>query len=209
MSTLNVVCLYWGNKYSVDYVVKLRNMVERHLKTPHRFICITDNPDKIPKSIETMQLPDHGLTGWWNKLLLFDNKIWNFEGRVLFLDLDIVIMNDLDRYVNYNSAADFNIIDDFYFSKREYNSSVMIFNPDKMGYIWDSFDKAMTSQMHGDQNWITKCLGYSETRTFPTEWTLSFKKDKNRITADTSIVVFHGKPDPHEVDADWIKLNWC
>jgi hypothetical protein len=43
MELVNVVCLYWGNKYKTDYVKVLYNMVERHLTIPHKFIIYTDH----------------------------------------------------------------------------------------------------------------------------------------------------------------------
>ena len=39
----NVVCLYWGNKYKVEYVKILYNMVQRHLTIPHKFIIYTEH----------------------------------------------------------------------------------------------------------------------------------------------------------------------
>ena len=40
---INVVCLYWGNKYKTEFVNVLYNMVERHMTVPHKFIIYTDH----------------------------------------------------------------------------------------------------------------------------------------------------------------------
>ena len=57
----NVVCLYWGNKYKVEYVKILYNMVQRHLTIPHKFIIYTEHV-KMPKivkgdNVEVRKLP--------------------------------------------------------------------------------------------------------------------------------------------------------
>ena len=33
----NIVCLYWGNKYRVEYVKTLYNMTQRNLTIPHDY----------------------------------------------------------------------------------------------------------------------------------------------------------------------------
>jgi hypothetical protein len=40
---VNVICIKWGTKYGPDYVNRLRNMVQRHLHRPHRFVCLTEH----------------------------------------------------------------------------------------------------------------------------------------------------------------------
>ena len=54
---------------------------------------------------------------------------------------------------------------------------------------------------------------------YPDEWTFSYKWhdrvdprfDRGRwdfSRGEGSIAVFHGKPNPHESDQDWVKNNW-
>ena len=50
ITNLNVCCVYWGDKFSTDYVQTLYYMVRRHLTIPHNFIVFTDNV-KLPKMI--------------------------------------------------------------------------------------------------------------------------------------------------------------
>ncbi len=54
---VNIICIKWGTKYGPDYVNKLRSMVQRHLKRPHRFVCLTDDTNGIDPSIETKPIP--------------------------------------------------------------------------------------------------------------------------------------------------------
>ena len=57
----NVVCLYWGNKYKVEYVKILYNMVQRHLTIPHKFIIYTEHTkmQKLVKgdNVEVRKIP--------------------------------------------------------------------------------------------------------------------------------------------------------
>ena len=65
-----VACVRQGTRYGTEYVYRLKSGVERYLKRPHRFICLTDRPLEIP-DVETVNIGCHDLTGWWAKMALF------------------------------------------------------------------------------------------------------------------------------------------
>ena len=71
----SVYCVNVGNKYSPDYVFRLKSMVERNLTIPHNFIIYTDHTkmQKLVKgdNVIVRKLPFHDYEGWWNKLTLF------------------------------------------------------------------------------------------------------------------------------------------
>ena len=52
-SIIDVYCVNVGDKYGPEYVFKLKSAVERHLKQPHNFWCITDKPELYPFSIKS------------------------------------------------------------------------------------------------------------------------------------------------------------
>ena len=83
MQAINVYCVNVGDKYSSEYVYKLKSAVERHLGFKHRFYCITDKTELYPFAIQSDDLP-----GYWNKLSIFKHK-----GRCLYFDLDVIIYN--------------------------------------------------------------------------------------------------------------------
>ena len=92
---LNVICLYWGDKFSTDYVQKLYYMVQRNLTIPYRFIVLTDHV-KLPKLVNCPgatfeSLPENNLEGWWNKLLMFHPYFKGMIGTYLYFDLDLYI----------------------------------------------------------------------------------------------------------------------
>ena len=48
---VNVLCIKWGTKYGSDYVNRLYRMVGRHLRRPFRFVCLTDEPERIDPAV--------------------------------------------------------------------------------------------------------------------------------------------------------------
>ena len=56
---INVLCVRFGNKYGQEYVVKLRNMVERHLNVPYKFWCLTDDPAPL-QGVHSIVRPNRG-----------------------------------------------------------------------------------------------------------------------------------------------------
>ena len=174
-------------------------MVARYLTVPHDFVCITD--DHVDVNCKCI-LPEDEDNGWWTKLTLFKDKPYGIEGKILFLDLDIVIRENIDCFVNFNS--DFAIIKDWYLPM--YNSSVFLLESGSRVNVWDSYIKnphlAKAVAKGGDQHWITL---KAQADYWPDEWVKSYKV--NNFKDEGKIVVFHGKPKPHECDG-WVKNKW-
>ena len=103
----NIVCIKWGEKFGVEYVNNLYNAVQRNLSLKHRFICLTDNPAGIVAGVETFDIPRADLKICWNKLALFDRGIYNIEGQILFLDLDVVIVKPIDDLFLFQPESEF------------------------------------------------------------------------------------------------------
>ena len=156
----NVVCLYWGNKYKVEYVKILYNMVQRHLTIPHKFIIYTEHV-KMPKivkgdNVEVRKLPFYDYSGWWNKLTLFSPKA-NLEGDCLYFDLDVVITENIDCFFTYEEDSKVVLMRDFNLSTEGFNSSIMRFNNKVMTpKVWDLYqsEKKRFDRLQGDQNVI-------------------------------------------------------
>ena len=56
-STVNVICLKFGDYYSPEYINKLYRGVKRNLSRPFRFICVTEKPEGILPEVETILFP--------------------------------------------------------------------------------------------------------------------------------------------------------
>lgn len=72
-------------------------MVCRHFKLPFNFFCITDKDGGLLPNITVIK-PTHNLTGWWNKLYMFSPLMP--KGRLIYLDLDVVIVNDITGLIS-------------------------------------------------------------------------------------------------------------
>lgn len=224
---INFVCVFYGTKYSPDYLQNLYNMVKRHLTVDHKFICFTDQkklPEQVKGDIEYRNFTARkDLNGWWNKLQLFTKEA-NLIGVNLYMDLDVVILDNIDCMAKFGHGNTFGVINDFNRTTKLFNSSVLKFNNDiATKAIWQPFldDEVNMKRNQGDQNVIShfaKRAGIAEV--MPDEWTFSAKwhnRDKPRfgkqlwtfeIPKGAKVAVFHGKPNPHESDVDWVKENW-
>ena len=220
----NVVCIKWGNKYPAEYVNRLYNMVNRNLSAPFCFICFTDDTAGLLPGIETREFYDTRLTGWWLKLELFRRDLNGIQGTVLFLDLDVVIVDNIDCLFDY-APGQFCIIQDQRI-KDAYNSSVFRFEAGEFPHVWESVcqDKSnIMTTYPGDQDWISKTV--KDATLWPSSWIISFKKQcnagadrtfgivgkflrrsglflpkgKSLLPKQALIVYFHGKPDPEDV----------
>jgi hypothetical protein len=229
----HIVCLKWGTKYSADYVNKLHNMCSRHSQQNYHFHCFTDNASGIQDGIIVHPLPNiDKLQGWWFKPWFFSDEL-PIRGTLLFLDLDVVICNNIDRFFNYEPEKDFVIIRDFNRSIREQwdrvNSSVFRLRIGSRAYQYQDFIKNKDhniKRLPGDQDWM-----YRGARPFvfwPDEWVRSYKWEmrdrrdlelrngvrvfKNigypKVDKQQSIAVFHGRPFPEDCKDPWVIENW-
>ena len=207
----NVVCVKHGTKYSPDYVNKLRAMVKRNLTLPHRFICFTEDSTGLDPDIEVLPLPNEKIDGWWFKLFLFQNPLYDLTGKTLYLDLDVVIVDNIDCFLTYSD--NFCIIQDWN-SRPErnrmfYNSSIFSFEIGKYPHVWNNFiteaEKHMKETRGGDQIWITNQI--PKATIWPSNWCLSYKKDcQNGLPENSKIIIFHGRPNPHEAH-EWQQIK--
>ena len=96
---MEIVCLKWGEKFSHKHVNRLYRMVCKNYKDNFNFVCYTENSSHINKNIEIRNLDlSDDLEKWWWKLTLF-KEIANKP--TMFLDLDVVIQNDITHYRDY------------------------------------------------------------------------------------------------------------
>jgi hypothetical protein len=223
---INVCCVYYGDKYKPEYVQILYNMVQRHLTVPHEFYCFTDHTnlfDLVTGKIHFKSFPRHDMEGWWNKLQLF-NPDTGLEGVNFYLDLDVVILKNIDCFVNWGDENTFGIVNDFGQPDTCFNSSIMKWNnKTASNIIWEPYmkDRPRWRKVQGDQNVISDLIRKQKIlKVYPDEWSQSYKWldrtqkrfHKSKWTFEQSpeakISVFHGRPNPHESDQQWVKDNW-
>tara|TARA_B100001113_G_scaffold109969_1_gene89097 strand:- start:130 stop:807 length:678 start_codon:yes stop_codon:yes gene_type:complete len=224
---MNFACVCYGDKYPVEYVQKLYNMVKRNTTIDHNFIVFTDHVKMhkmVTGDIDIRKFPEEDLSGWWNKLQLFHPDV-DLPGDTLYTDLDVVITENIDCFFTHKPEADFVGMNDFNPTTKQWNSSVMRFKSDKLNdKIWHKFmgDRpAFLRRFAGDQNLISDFI--KETPgcdSYPDSWTQSYKwydRKGNRYAksdmtyehnGESLITVFHGQPNPHESTQEWVKNAW-
>jgi hypothetical protein len=195
---INVCCVRVGDKYGREYVAVLHNMVVRSLGVPFRFWCITDDPEPIHPDIEIIP-HDPDSPGWWQKINLFSPYMpWDEGDRIVYFDLDVAIVGRLEELVETKGIIlDWNL--------PCYNSSVMVWDHGEHRDVWDKFMSGIMRELPGDQDWLTKVGGWDY---LPRDWCLSYRGLRGEFPPRGSkVIVYHGKPDPHEC-TDWTADVW-
>lgn len=173
MSRVTIACVWVkGNvPFSLQYVVTLKRMVARHLTIPHKFVCLTDRSARIP-GIEVIRVDSpKKMYGWWSKIELW--KPGRFSGRVLYLDLDTLVVDSLEPIVRYPSRLAL-IPDAGSFKSRthslvkRYNSSVMVWDAGVGDRLYENWNHDVTKRLHGDQDWIGEQIPDADK--MPIEW---------------------------------------
>ena len=224
---MNFVCVCYGDKYSVEYVQNLYNMVKRNTTIPLNFVVFTDHVKMhkmVEGDIDVRKFPENDLEGWWNKLQLFHPNT-DLPDTTLYMDLDVVITDNIDCFFTYKPEADFVGMNDFNPVTKQWNSSVIRFNQNQYhDKLWRRFYKDRPNLLRrfpGDQNLISDFIKDSPgCVSFPDSWTQSYKwydrsgtrYSRSAMTyehnGESLVTVFHGQPNPHESTQEWVKNAW-
>lgn len=244
-----VVCVYWGTKYSPDYVRRLRAAVKRWLPVEHDFYCVTAEPAVVAKAddwgVQVLTPPGiPNAPGWWQKVGLFAPGLipdcqhdpqtthgavgmyhcpdcgemvlagtGHHKRAVLYLDLDVVITGDLQELLCAKiPETGLVMAENFGPNKPQaaHNSSAMLWWNGTCHEVYNDWTVYVPAHLHGDQCWIWRRMG-DRIRDFKAGAVVSYKYDvqgKHEPPPGASVVVFHGKPDPHEVMDGWVRRHW-
>ena len=229
---VNVLCLKWGKRYPAFYVNRLYVQVKRNLSRPFRFVCVTDDPEGIDSAVDCVPFPENPQVfgrPWPNlfsKLCLFKPGFADLKGPTLFLDVDLLVIRELDRFFDYH-PGDFCIIHNWVeLRKRLFralpfigNSSCFRFDAGSDAaqrvyeiFLRDKDDKSLYDPYfnHGSQKFQTRAMREAGTVTWwPDEWVCSFKRQcippfpfnkfiVPKYPKTASIIAFHGRPDIDE-----------
>lgn len=233
---IDCACVIHGTGYDWVYVERLYNMLTKNISQGINFHVYTEHdrsvpPHMIKHCLETWPGISGPKKSWWYKMHLFNPE--HHTGNLLYFDLDTVIARDLSWIFELPTNYFWGIRDFRYLQKSTYqtiNSSVMWFNVSEFSYVWDQFLKdgvdIVTKRFQGDQDYITKAIDVNKRRHFEDRYFESYRwqcmeggydfqyrKHKApgsgvKIAPETSVVVFHGKPKPHEVTDREIVTLW-
>jgi hypothetical protein len=233
---LDCACVLHGTAYDWSYVDKLYSMLCRNLSRPINLHVYTEVTRPVPAPYIKHELVDWKFKSarqksWWYKLQMFNSQ--NHAGPLLYFDLDVVIVQNIDWLVNQNLRFLWGIRDFKTMYKphiTDINSSVMYWDTCTYDWIWQQVLEQgvnnITARFHGDQDFLSKTLNQNQIRYFTPDRIKSwrwqcldggydFKKRRwnspgagTHLDVNTDIMVFHGKPKPHEIHDHVVQRHW-
>lgn len=177
---LTATCVFVKGEYpyTSEYVTRLYAMVERWIDRPFTFHCLTDQPCRFQPPIQTIPVVKMEGFAPWTKLELF-NPEREWDGRVLYLDLDSLIVGSLAPIID--APAPFAITadpakhhtaraKDLYGRDivRKFNSSVMAWDGGTHTQLYTDWTPAVSKRLSGDQDWIGEQL--PDAHAMPRAW---------------------------------------
>lgn len=206
-SLITVVLWWWGDRYSVDHLYKMRSMLSRHLSVPHTITVISDRPMGIPSGMTFFNISETLLERKKklhnNKRLLTKNcmrRMWLYSQeadrlgeRLLQLDIDMVLTDSIDPLVNrpepfviWKGDSTKQVTNKVYRPHGwAYNATIMLLNPGSRRDVWD--------------RWFDDPIGiYKESRD------AGWDPDTNSDQAIATYLLHEREPVAHWTSADGI-----
>ncbi len=213
--TQTIISIKWGARYGPEYVNRLYRAVKKYTKRPTRFICFTEDTLGIDEGVIIYDLPEVNLPDYphsppFRKVSLWQAPLEDLDGDVLYLDLDIVICGDLDRFFDYE-PGEYCVAENWtQLGKGIGNTSCYRFPVGRYKHIFDDFNtdpEAIEQKYKISQKYISDAVGNMVY--WPSDWAVSFKHTllprwpfnffkTAKPGPNTSVVAFTGKPDPDE-----------
>lgn len=200
---LSVLTVYRsGGEFTPEYVTRLRDGVAEHLRIPHKFVCMTDDP---VDGVDCIPL-EHNYPSRYAKAEIFRPDL-PFD-RVFYIDLSTVVKGSLDEMASQSGIC---ITADFYHGGP--SQSVLLYDVGDFTDTWETWlgnpeyymeigDKAVPPDFY-DQVLLTRIphpsLRYWQD-ILPGQL-CSFKVDG--VPKWARLIKFHGQPRPHDVN--WLE----
>ncbi|MDR1426127.1 MAG: hypothetical protein LBI70_04030 [Rickettsiales bacterium] len=226
-SAKNVICIKWGSSvYSAKHVNHLYRSVLKNSSYRINFYCFTDDRRDLAEGIVPRDIPplkNVGKIGWFiyqKEVGLCDDDLGGLEGqRVLYFDLDTILVDSIDPFFELPRNDEFYIIEDWnHRNAMVGQASCYSWRVGALGYVKSHFEEhqedihrkfGSASQEYLSSKIIEK---YGKLNFWPRTWCRSFKQHclptplvpflrrfrEARIPEGTKIVCFHGKPKPED-----------
>lgn len=232
---ITIVCVL---RPSADYSAldadKLYRAVARNLERDFRFVCLTElSQNSFDENIKTVALEHPEWETKHSKLEMFRPYLLESWGRVLYLDLDTIILGSLEDIASYDGT--FCMLDDFFMSPA-LGSGLMAWGPEIGSEIYFDFIATSVETRNtvykigggrGDQLFIRHHTT-TDPHLFQKLWpgqVISYKahlrNDLCQGWADQApasmkeynprvarVVCFHGRPKIGEITEKWLLNYW-
>lgn len=227
--TLSVVCWHWAGServYLPEHVNALARMVKRHLPHPHRFICVTDETEGFDPEVDLFQTPDaakrlgglaspegRGFPSCYRRLWTFSRAAHALGERVLLLDIDCLVVDDLSPLVDV--AEDFvGWRPNYQWGNKRIGGGTWLLRTGTHTHVWEDFCPAQVAACRAagyrgsDQAWLSYKL--QSCTVWPKGAGILGSQDlKGRFPAKPKgarIVHFNGHRKPwHMRNVEWIR----
>lgn len=212
---INFVCLKSGTAFGPEYVNNLYDMVKRNLPLgyPGTFYCITDDATHLHPDINILPLPVD-LEKWWGKLYMFQRGLFPDGSRMVFMDLDTLILGSLKNVVGYKGQ--FATLTDFYHPER-LGPAIMMWEAGAYNsFIWEEWVRQGKPRNDWGDLWWLNQLDQGRfaksadklQKLYPGTF-VSYKAHcRPNPPKGARVVCFHGLPRPHQATDDWVKRVW-
>lgn len=227
------ICTKWGSKYPATEVNRLYRALQRVGTEPFSLCCVTDDPAGILPEIRVIPIPDLPVIGndvmnrGWRKLTLFAPEMRaHISGPVLYLDLDVVLLDSLDGF--FVPATPFAVIKDYKrFRWRNFqtgNTSVFLYDADREFGVYDrliEMGESVRQRFRNEQEFLSDVMRRQNLLKFwPRKWCVSYKYhcvpvfpfslwNAPSAPPGAHVLAFHGRPKPEEalrgVGAKWYR----
>lgn len=226
---LDVVTCRWRPKpgyrstFPAEAVNVLQRSIARNYPHPHRFTCLTDDPEGIDTSAvriipmwdDWADVPNPSSSknpSCYRRLRLFSPEMREVIGpRFVVLDLDTVVTGDLtgifqrkEPFVIWGGQR---TDPRWPGSYNWYNGSLWMMDAGARAQVFETFDPAHSPRAAhnagcrgSDQGWIAHCLGPNEATFTDADGVYSYRVHVlpagGVLPSNARLVMFHGKHDP-------------
>jgi hypothetical protein len=192
-----------GGDYDARWVHTLYRQLDRHMPEPWTFACLSDDPS-VPGYVPLR----HDWPRWWPKIELFRPGL--FDGPVLYLDLDTLVLGDLSGIASY--CGRMAMLADFYRllrGRRQGESGVMAWTPgEHTEAVYRAYVKRPV-RTGGDGPFIRRHVEHEYLQDLYPGQIASFKADARRGPPDGArLVAGHGRPRFSDPRAGWAHDFW-
>lgn len=217
---VNIITIKWGSVYSALDVNRVYQMVLNNTSYKVNFYCFTENKDDLDTNIIALDLPSVAVKpsqlpyAYRKEVGLCRDDLAGLTGeRVLFFDLDNVIIKNIDQFFDLPKGDEFYIVKDWNQNNGTVgNATVYSWVIGTLGFVVSDFEKDpdyyfkkyfTASQEYLSAKVIDK---YGKLNFWPESWICSFKIDclpswpmrlfmvSRQPKKEVKILAFHGDP---------------
>ncbi|MDR3078992.1 MAG: hypothetical protein LBU15_03060 [Rickettsiales bacterium] len=239
-NTRNVICIKWGSSdyYGARHVNRLYRSILENSSGKINFYCFTDDPEGleagiVPKAMVTLKNVEKTGCSIYNKEVgLCDDGLGGLEGqRVLYFDLDTVLVGNIDSFFEIPRGDEFYIIRDWNHGRNAAigQASCYSWRVGTLGYVKSYFEEHW-GEVHrkfgsASQEYLSSKVmeKFGKMNFWPDSWCRSFKCHclpsplipflrrfkMATIPAGARVICFHGRPKPEDAALGlWPERSW-